>query len=113
MHCVANGYFQDGIKALVYLAPLIYLFARRGALKLRFFWLFALGLGVLFLGHLFDFFDEFESIKNVAIIGRAYPMQDFYEDTAGATLGFAVFMLAIFLELNYGRGGRGQSRAKD
>ncbi|MBU3958903.1 MAG: hypothetical protein KKH29_01360 [Candidatus Omnitrophica bacterium] len=84
-----QGYFLDGLKTIVYLIPLGYLIIRGKRLKLKYFWLLFSGLLLLFLGHLLDFFDEF---------GYVFPLQDFFEDVVGFTLGFTLLILAIYLE---------------
>lgn len=98
MAFLMNGYFQDGLKAVVYLIPVLYLFVKREALGLKFFWLFFFGLSLLFFGHLLDFLDEFESLREMFVAERYQNLQDFFEDMVGFTLGFAVFILAIYLE---------------
>lgn len=101
MNLLLNGYFQDGFKAIVYLIPLIYIVLKRNELKLKFFWLFCLGLAVLFLGHFIDFLDEFAALSNIPSIANHYLLCDFFEDIVGFTLGFIIFIAALFLEFKY------------
>lgn len=93
-----NGYVQDAFKALIYLVPLVYIVVKKRELNLRYFWLLFAGLLILFLGHLLDFSDEFKAIKKVFIIGKKSPHHDVFEDIVGFTLGFALFIVGIFLE---------------
>lgn len=93
-----NGYVQDGLKLFVYLIPLCYLLFRRKELGLRYFWLFSVGLSLLFLGNLLDFADEFEFLRKMDLIKNYELLQDFLEDIVGFTLGFVVFVSAIYLE---------------
>ncbi|MBL7156772.1 MAG: hypothetical protein ISS92_01275 [Candidatus Omnitrophica bacterium] len=94
-----SGYLEDGLKALVYLIPLVFLIAKGRNLNLKYFWFFFVGLFLLFFGHLLDFLDEFNALKGFFIIGRTDPLHDFFEDTIGFMLGFAVFILALYLEI--------------
>jgi len=98
MILIENGYVQDGLKALVYLIPLMYLIIKRRELKLKYFWLFFIGLSLLFFGNVLDFLDEFEFLRELfPSHGQRY-LQDFFEDIVGAALGFAVFIVALYLE---------------
>lgn len=94
-----SGYFEDGLKAIVYFIPLIYLIMKRKHLKIKYFGFLFAGLLLLFLGHLLDFFDEFEGLKKMFIIGGDYPLHDLFEDLIGFTLGFILFVFGIYLEV--------------
>jgi len=98
MTFLKSGYFQDGLKAIIYFIPLIYLIIKRKYLKIKYFWLLFAGLLLLLFGNLLDFFDEFESLERMFIIGGDYPLHDFFEDSVGFTLGFALLILAVYLE---------------
>lgn len=109
---ILGGYLQDGLKAVVYLIPLVYLIVKRKYLDLKYFWLFCAGLFLLFFGHLLDFIDEFYLDPQVAPIAGmrvSYFVHDFFEDTIGFTLGFAIFILALYLEFS-ASGGKFQNR---
>ncbi|MFH1594584.1 MAG: hypothetical protein ABID09_07815 [Candidatus Omnitrophota bacterium] len=99
-----SGYFQDGLKALVYLIPLVYVIARRRNLNLKYFYLLTGGLVLLFFGHFMDFIDELEVLRRLPIDERFYWIQDFLEDMVGFTLGFILFMSALYLELRDSKG---------
>ncbi len=94
-----NGYFEDGLKAFVYFVPLFYIIFNQRRLKIKYFWMMLAGLLLLFLGHLLDLSDEFKSIKYMFIIGKKHYLHDFFEDMIGFTLGFALFIWALFLEI--------------
>ena len=98
MTLLTNGYFQDGLKALVYFIPLLYLFLNKNRLGLKFFNLFAIGLFLLFFGHLVDFLDEFEFLRNAFPEKNYKLLQDFLEDVVGMTFGFAFLISALYLE---------------
>ncbi|UCD55091.1 MAG: hypothetical protein JSV93_06175 [Candidatus Omnitrophota bacterium] len=98
MILIENGYLQDGLKAVVYLIPLIYLIIKRRQLKLKYYWLFFIGLSLLFFGNLLDFFDEFKFLQEIFSSDNQRYMQDFFEDIVGLTLGFVVFIEALYLE---------------
>ena len=98
MILLTNGYVQDGLKALVYLMPLVYLLWRGKRIKLRFYWLFVAGFGLLFFGHLLDFLDEFAFLHAAFSPEKYGLLQDFFEDFVGCTLGFAFLLAAFFLE---------------
>lgn len=100
MILIENGYVQDGLKAIVYLIPLLYLIIKRRELKLKYFWLFFIGLGLLFFGNLLDFFDEFVFLQEIFVSDSHRLLQDFFEDIIGFTLGFAVFITALYLEFS-------------
>lgn len=93
-----SGYFQDGLKAFVYLVPLVYITAQQRERKRKHFRLLFTGLFILFLGQLLDLSDECAAIKDVFIIGKNSPAHDVLEDMVGFTLGFALFIAGIFLE---------------
>jgi len=99
MILIENGYAQDGFKALVYLVPLLYLIIGRKRLGLKYFWLFFGGISLLFFGNLLDFMDEFAFLKGMEIPENYRLLQDFFEDIIGFTLGFVVFIAAVYLEL--------------
>jgi len=98
MMLVENGYVQDGLKAVVYLIPLVYLIIKRKHLQLKYFWLFFIGLSLLLFANLLDFFDEFRFLRELFPSRGYHNLQDFFEDTIGFTLGFAVFSAALYLE---------------
>lgn len=95
---ITSGYVQDGLKAVVYAVPLVYIVIRRKRLNLRFFWLFFAGLLLMFFGHLLDFLDEFAFLRRVFTSEEAHFLQDLFEDVVGMTAGFFVFMLGLYLE---------------
>ena len=98
MILIENGYVQDGLKALVYLIPFLWLIIKRRQLKLKYFWLFLIGLGLLFFANVLDFLDEFEFLREMFVSDSQRSLQDFFEDIIGFTLGFAVFITALYLE---------------
>ncbi len=98
MILVESGYLQDGLKAVDYLIPLVYLIIKRRSLKLKYFWLFFIGLSLLFFGNLLDFLDEFKFLQEMFPSDDHRHLQDFFEDIIGFTLGFAVFITALYLE---------------
>ena len=98
MILVESGYLQDGLKAVVYLIPLAYLIIKRRSLKLKYFWLFFIGLSLLFFGNLLDFFDELKFLQEMFPSDDYRHLQDFFEDIIGFALGFAVFITALYLE---------------
>jgi len=98
MILLTNGYVQDGLKALIYLIPLMFLLWRRERLKLRYYWLFFAGFALLFFGHLLDFLDEFKFLHATFSPEKYGLLQDFFEDFIGCTLGFAFLLAALFLE---------------
>lgn len=100
MDILKNVYIQDGVKAIIYLLPLIYLIFKRKTLKIKYFWLFFFGFLLLFLGHFLDLLDEFEVLKMVFIIGGCSPLQDFFEDVIGFSLGFLLLTLALYKEFS-------------
>ena len=98
MMLIENGYLQDGLKAVVYLIPLVWLIIKRRQLKLKYFWLFFIGLSLLFFGNVLDFFDEFKFLQEIFVSENQRYLQDFFEDIVGSTLGFAVFIAGLYLE---------------
>lgn len=110
MSLLDSGYIQDGFKAFVYLVPLAYITLKKKQLKLKYFWLLFVGLLILFLGHLLDVSDEFTAIKDVFIIGGKSPYHDVFEDMAGFTLGFALFIAGLFLEFIRTNDSKGRKR---
>jgi len=99
MILLENGFVQDGLKALIFFIPLAYLVIRKKALNLRYFYLFFIGLSLLFLGNLLDFIDEFKFSAKVEDIPLSFRLwQDFCEDIAGFALGFAILIIAIYKE---------------
>ena len=98
MILIENGYVQDGLKALVYAIPVIYLLIKRKRLDLKYFWVMFAGLSLLFFGNLIDFLDELETLRNLPINEFFFLLQDFFEDIIGFTLGFAVFIAGLFME---------------
>lgn len=106
MLLLENGYAQDGLKALVYLAPLLYLVFKRKSLGLKHYWIFLAGLTILFFGNLLDFMDELVFLRESEFAERYGLLQDFLEDIVGFTLGFAVFCVAVYLEFIKGRCGK-------
>ena len=92
------GALQDGLKAFIYLVPLIFLVARQKELNLKYFWLLFTGLALLLFGNVLDFLDEFAALDGMFIIGDGHYLQDLFEDTVGFTLGFAIFIFALYLE---------------
>lgn len=100
MTFMENGYLQDGLKAVVYLIPLIYLIVKKRRLKFKYFWLFFIGLSLLFFGNILDFLDEFQFLREAFASEGYYHLQDFFEDMIGFTLGFAVFITALYLEFS-------------
>ena len=110
MSVLESGYIQDGFKAFIYLVPLVYIILKKRELKLQYFWLLFAGLLILFLGHLLDVSDEFTAIKNVFIIGKKSPYHDVFEDMAGFTLGFALFIAGLFLEFIRTNGSKSRKR---
>jgi len=104
MILLENGYVQDGLKALVFLTPLLFVIIQKRKLKLKYFWLFFAGLALLFFGNLLDLIDEFEFLHELDIPDSYVLLQDFLEDIVGFTFGFAIFVLAVYLELKKGGG---------
>lgn len=100
MDILKNVYIQDGIKAIIYLVPLIYIILKKKNLKIKYFWLFFFGLLLLFFGNFLDFLDEFEALKTVFIIGGDCPLHDFFEDVIGFSLGFFLLILAMYKEFS-------------
>ena len=98
MILIENGYVQDGLKALIYLIPLVYLIIRKKQLNLKYFGLFITGFGLLFFGNFLDFLDEFEFLRNLNLPENAGLWQDFFEDIVGFTLGYAILLIAIYKE---------------
>ena len=96
---IESGYVQDGLKAFVYLVPLVYLIARRKSLNLKYFWLFLTGLSLLFFGQFLDLLDEIEFLRELFPSEGHRFLQDFLEDIIGSTLGFVAFILALYLEV--------------
>jgi len=93
-----NGYFQDGLKFLIYLIPLLYLIAKRRKLNFKYFWLFFIGLLLLSFGHFTDLCDEFKAFDNIPIIGHDDALHDLFEDMLGFGVGFLFFIAALYLE---------------
>jgi len=98
MILIENGYVQDGLKAVVFLIPLVWLIIKRRELKLKYYWLFFIGLSLLFFGNLLDFVDEFKFLQEIFASDSQRYLQDFFEDIVGFTLGFAVFIAGLYLE---------------
>ena len=98
MILIENGYVQDGLKAIIYFIPFIYLIVRRNSLKLKYFWLLFAGLFLLFFGNVLDFMDEFKFLREMFPSESAGFLQDFFEDIVGAALGFVVFIAGVYLE---------------
>lgn len=98
MSLVTNGFLQDTLKLAVYVTPLVYLINRKKELGLRYFWVFYTGLSLLVFGHLIDLLDEFAKDADTSRFSAYYEIFDFFEDTIGLTLGFAVFAIALYLE---------------
>ena len=103
---LTSGYWQDGLKAVVYLIPLIYLIVQRKRLNLKYFWLFCIGLSLLFLGNLLDFMDEFESLRRTFDSELLRLLQDFFEDIIGSMFGFILFVVALYKEYKFIKGRR-------
>ncbi|MCQ9207663.1 MAG: hypothetical protein NG740_07275 [Omnitrophica bacterium] len=103
MLLLENGYVQDGLKALVYLAPLVYLVFKRKSLGLKYYWAFFAGLALLFFGNLLDFMDEVAFLRESEFAERYGLLQDFLEDIVGFTLGFIVFCGSVYLEFIKGK----------
>jgi hypothetical protein len=98
MILIENGYVQDGLKALIYVIPFMYLIVRRKSLKLKYFWFFFIGLFLLFFGNVLDFMDEFEFLREMFPTEGEHYLQDFFEDMVGAALGFIVFSAGLYME---------------
>ncbi len=98
MLLLENGYVQDGLKALIFFIPLAYLIFRKKQLNLRYYYLFFIGLLLLFFGNFLDFIDEFKCWETAGITRRMMLWQDFCEDIVGFTLGFVILLIAIYKE---------------
>jgi len=103
MILIENGYVQDGLKAIIYLIPLIYLIAKRKSLNLKYYRLFLIGFLLLAFGNVLDFMDEFEFLRKLPLAAQYGQLQDFCEDIVGFTLGFIVLSVAMYKELKYKR----------
>lgn len=98
MNLITNGFFQDSLKLIIYLIPLLFLVSRKKELNLRYFWIFYAGLSLLVFGHTIDLLDEFAKLSDTSRFSDYYQIFDFFEDIVGFTLGFAVFIIALYLE---------------
>lgn len=103
MILIENGYVQDGLKAIIYIIPLIYLIVKRKSLNLKHFGLFLVGLSLLAFGNILDFIDEIEFLTKLPLADQYGPLQDFFEDIVGLALGFLVLSIAMYKEFKHKR----------